>query len=318
MLSVIIPSYNEEQLILKTAGTVSDILKKENIPYEILFVDDGSSDKTWERIQEAASCDNGVRGISFSRNFGKEAAIHAGLTESRGDCSAVMDCDLQHPPQMLPEMYRLWQQGYDVVEGIKRSRGKEGILHKLSAAVFYKTMGKSIHMDMSRASDFKLMDRKVVDVLASMPERNAFFRALSSWAGYKKTSVEFDVQERSAGRSKWSTTSLIRYAVKNITSFSSAPMEMVVWAGAVMLLFAVILGIQSLVRYFSGHALEGFTTVILLILLIGSFVMISLGIIGIYIARIYDEVKARPRYLISGRTEEKDPSEKKRKADHAE
>ena len=314
MLSVVIPSYNEEQLILKTARTVAGILENEDIPYEILFVDDGSSDETWNRISEAAASNEAVRGISFSRNFGKEAAIHAGLAESRGDCTVVMDCDLQHPPQKLPEMYRLWQEGYDVVEGVKRTRGKEGIFHKSAAILFYRTMGKSIHMDMSRASDFKLLDRKVVDVLASMPERNAFFRALSSWAGYKTISVEFDVQEREAGNSKWSTTSLIRYAVKNITSFSSAPMQMVVWAGALMLLFAMILGIQSLVRYFTGHALEGFTTVILLILLIGSIVMISLGIIGVYIARIYDEVKARPRYLISRKTPEKETSRAKNRA----
>ena len=310
MLTVVIPAFNEENMILKTAGTTAEILKREQIPYEILFVNDGSSDRTWDRVRDAARKDPAVRGVSFSRNFGKESAIHAGLSEARGECVVVMDCDLQHPPQKIPEMYRLWQQGYEVVEGVKHSRGKENIFHRLSAVIFYSLMGKSVHMDMSRASDFKLMDRKVVDVLAAMPERNAFFRALSSWVGYRTAVVEFDVQEREAGVSKWSVTSLTRYAVRNITSFTSAPMRMVTWAGILMLLFAVILGVQSLVRYFSGHALEGFTTVILLLLLIGSCMMISLGIIGIYIARIYDEVKARPRYLISGRTEENDEDEK--------
>ena len=220
-----------------------------------------------------------------------------------------MDCDLQHPPETLVEMYRLWEQGYEVVEGVKRSRGKESILHRASAGMFYKIMSKAVQIDMSRASDFKLMDRKAVEALLSMPERNAFFRALSSWVGYRTTSVEFDVQERTEGESKWSTWSLIKYAVRNIVGFSSAPLQMITVAGVLTLLLAVVLGIQSLVKYFCGHALEGFTTVILLLLIIGSLIMLSLGVIGIYIAKIYEEVKGRPRYFIarkiSGRKETK-------------
>ena len=152
---------------------------------------------------------------------------------------------------------------------------------------------------MTRASDFKLLDRKAVDALLAMPERNLFFRALSSWIGYRTTQVEFDVRERTEGESKWSTMSLIKYAVKNIVSFSTVPMQCVTVAGVFVFLLAVILGIESLVRYFTGRAVEGFTTVILLILIIGSIIMISLGIIGYYIAKIYEEVKGRPRYLIS-------------------
>ena len=210
-----------------------------------------------------------------------------------------MDCDLQHPPETLVEMYRLWEQGYEVVEGVKRSRGKESVLHRASAGMFYKIMSKAVQIDMSRASDFKLMDRKAVEALLSMPERNAFFRALSSWVGYRTTSVEFDVQERTEGESKWSTWSLIKYAVRNIVGFSSAPLQMITVAGVLTLFFAIVLGIQSLVKYFCGHALEGFTTVILLLLIIGSLIMLSLGIIGIYIAKIYEEVKGRPRYFIA-------------------
>ena len=152
---------------------------------------------------------------------------------------------------------------------------------------------------MSRASDFKLLDRRAVDALLEMPERNAFFRALSSWIGFQSTTVEFDVQERETGESKWSTKSLFRYAVSNIVSFSSAPMNMVGITGILGLLFAVILGIQTLVNYFSGHAVEGFTTVILLILIMGSFILMGLGVIGYYISKIYEEVKCRPRYIIS-------------------
>ena len=299
MLSIVIPAYNEEKMILKTTGVVSGIMEREKIPFELVFVNDGSKDQTWEMIEKAAEKNSHVTGIRFSRNFGKESALFAGLANAEGDCIAVMDCDLQHPPETLVEMYRLWEQGYEVIEGVKRSRGKESILHRASAGMFYKIMSKAVQIDMSRASDFKLMDRKAVEALLSMPERNAFFRALSSWVGYRTTSVEFDVQERTEGESKWSTWSLIKYAVRNIVGFSSAPLQMITVAGVLTLLLAVVLGIQSLVKYFCGHALEGFTTVILLLLIIGSLIMLSLGVIGIYIAKIYEEVKGRPRYFIA-------------------
>lgn len=299
MLSIVIPAYNEEKMILKTTEVVSGIMEREKIPFELVFVNDGSKDQTWEMIEKATEKNSHVTGIRFSRNFGKESAIFAGLANAEGDCIAVMDCDLQHPPETLVEMYRLWEQGYEVIEGVKRSRGKESILHRASAGMFYKIMSKAVQIDMSRASDFKLMDRKAVEALLSMPERNAFFRALSSWVGYRTTSVEFDVQERTEGESKWSTWSLIKYAVRNIVGFSSAPLQMITVAGVLTLLLAVVLGIQSLVKYFCGHALEGFTTVILLLLIIGSLIMLSLGVIGIYIAKIYEEVKGRPRYFIA-------------------
>lgn len=299
MLSIVIPAYNEEKMIWKTTEVVSGIMEREKIPFELVFVNDGSKDQTWEMIEKAAEKNSHVTGIRFSRNFGKESAIFAGLANAEGDCIAVMDCDLQHPPETLVEMYRLWEQGYEVVEGVKRSRGKESVLHRASAGMFYKIMSKAVQIDMSRASDFKLMDRKAVEALLSMPERNAFFRALSSWVGYRTTSVEFDVQERTEGESKWSTWSLIKYAVRNIVGFSSAPLQMITVAGVLTLLLAVVLGIQSLVKYFCGHALEGFTTVILLLLIIGSLIMLSLGVIGIYIAKIYEEVKGRPRYFIA-------------------
>jgi glycosyltransferase, group 2 family len=240
-----------------------------------------------------------IRGIHFSRNFGKEAAIFAGLAEAGGDCSVVMDCDLQHPPETVIEMYRRWEEGYEVVEGVKRSRGRESLGHKASAGLFYKIMTKATGIDMSRASDFKLLDKRAVAALLDMPERNAFFRALSSWIGFKTTTVKFDVQPREAGESKWSTWSLVKYAVTNIAAFSSVPLQMVTVAGVFMFIFAVIMAVESLVRYFGGHALEGFTTVILLLLIIGSLVMMSLGIIGYYISKIYEEVKGRPRYIIS-------------------
>ena len=306
MLSVILPSYNEEKMIAKATARMAEILQPEKIDYELLFIDDGSRDGTWAQINEAAEKDSHVVGVHFSRNFGKEAAMFAGLEQARGDCCVVIDCDLQHPPEKIVEMYRLWEQGYEVVEGIKEDRGEESGLHKFAANSFYGLISKATGMDMSSSSDFKLLDRKVVDTLNSLPERNVFFRALSFWVGYKKTSVSYCVQERTAGESKWSTKSLVKYALTNIASFSSAPLHIVTVLGFVMLAVSLVLGVISLVQKLSGVALGGFTTVILILLFASSIIMISLGIIGYYIARIYDEIKGRPRYLISRTCGEKE------------
>lgn len=299
LLSVIIPSYNEQDNIERTFQTIKKVLNQASIPFEIIFVDDGSRDLTYLNISELSKKHSEIKGLSFSRNFGKEAAIFAGIEAAGGVCCVVMDCDLQHPAALLPEMYRLWQEGYEVVEGIKASRGKENPLHTFCANSFYHIISKATGIDMAKASDFKLMDRKAMDALLLMPERAPFFRALSSWVGFRSITIPFEVQERAIGTSKWSLWSLTKYAIQNITSFSGAPMQFVSLMGWGMLLASVILGVQSLYKYFSGNALEGFTTVILLQLIIGSVLMISLGIIGHYISRIYNEIKARPRYIIS-------------------
>lgn len=299
MISVILPSYNEEKMILTAAETISEILKKEKIDYELVFVDDGSKDATWENILCANEKDSNVTGVHFSRNFGKEAAMFAGLEKAAGDCCVVMDCDLQHPPEKIVEMYRLWEQGYEVVEGIKEDRGEESGFHKFAANSFYSLISKAVGMDMSSSSDFKLLDRKVVDTLNAMPERNVFFRALSFWVGYKKTTVYYCVRERTEGESKWSTKSLIKYAITNIGSFSSAPLHLITGFGVTMLIISLVFGLISLVQKLTGQAVAGFTTVILLMLFSSSVIMISLGIIGYYIARIYEEIKGRPRYIIS-------------------
>ena len=303
MLSIIIPAYNEKQNIERTAETISGILAGKEIPYELVFISDGSTDGTYGEIRRLAERDARVRGAEFSRNFGKEAAIFAGLELALGDACIVMDCDLQHPPEVIPGMYELWQEGYEVVEGIKKSRGKESIFHGMSAGIFYGIMSKMMKMDMRSSSDFKLLDRKVVSVLLGLGERNTFFRALSFWAGFRSAKVEYEVQERAYGSSKWSFRSLLRYAVSNVTSFSTIPLQMITMMGVISILFSIVLALQTLIKYLAGTAVEGFTTVILLILIIGGFIMISLGIIGHYLARIYEEVKGRPRYIIRERTD---------------
>ena len=299
LLSVVLPAFNEEAMIDRAVLAVSRVLLDAGIPHELIFVDDGSRDETWSRIEAAASVTPTVRGVHFSRNFGKEAAILAGLSQASGDCCAVIDCDLQHPPEKLVEMYELWQQGYDVIEGEKSSRGKESGLHAFAAHSFYKLISAATGVDMANASDFKLLDRKAVDVLVRMPERGAFFRALSSWVGFRTTSVPFDVREREAGESKWSTKSLVKYALNNITAFSNAPMQLVTAAGVLSLAACFLWALVTLIRLIAGADVGIGTGLGLLMLLIGGVCMLALGVIGFYIGRIYDEIKRRPRFIIA-------------------
>ncbi|MBQ8816372.1 MAG: glycosyltransferase family 2 protein, partial [Lachnospiraceae bacterium] len=265
-------------------------------------ISDGSKDATFQEIEKAAASNPHVKGARFSRNCGKEAAIFAGLHQATGNCAVVIDCDLQHPPEMIPKMFALWKEGYDVVEGIKSDRGEEGKLHKLFVGAFYGVMSKLMKINMNDTSDYKLLDRRVVDVLLELKESNTFFRALSFWAGFRSVSVPYEVQERTAGESKWSFFSLMKYALMNTTSFTTVPLQIVTFLGILSIAVSVIMGLQTLIRYFMGNAVEGFTTVILLVLIIGGFIMLSLGIIGHYIARIYEEVKGRPRYIIARET----------------
>lgn len=304
MLSVILPSYNEAKCINKAYTVINSLLVESGIEGEFIFVDDGSQDETYEIISELSKENDNIIGLHFSRNFGKESAISAGLGAANGDCAVVIDCDLQHPPEKIIEMYRLWEQGYEIVEGIKNTRGEEKKLHKIGARCFYSVISRMAGFDMENASDFKLLDRKVIDVINKMPERG-FFRAISYWVGYKKTMVEYDVNERVEGESKWSTIGLIKYAISNISSFSTAPMQTVTVLGVMMLIISVIFGIWALIDKIVGRALEGMTTVIIITIFIGSIIMISLGIIGYYIARIYEEIKGRPRYIIASTTKSK-------------
>lgn len=299
MLSVIIPAYNEELSVKRAYYTISKILSEAEIDNEIIFIDDGSTDTTYEKIKNLADKEKNIHGLHFSRNFGKEAAISAGLASAAGDAVVVIDCDLQHPPEKIVEMYRLWQNGYEIVEGIKKTRGKESKMHGFAARKFYSIISSVVGFDMSNASDFKLLDRKVVDILNRIPERKGFFRAISFWVGYHKTTVEFEVNERLEGESKWSAIGLLKYAVSNISAYSTAPMQIVTVLGVMMLIITAIFIVWALIDKIRGIALEGMTTVIIILIFIGSIMMISLGIIGYYVARIYDEIKGRPKYIVS-------------------
>ncbi len=299
MLSILIPAYNEEGNIFNICKVVTDILKKNEIEFEFVFVNDGSKDKTWEKLVEASKLYKNLNAFNLSRNFGKESAIFCGLNYIKGEAVVIMDCDLQHPPETIVKMYNIWKNNdIDIVEGVKSSRGKEGLIYKAFAKMFYMIIKNSSKLDMKSASDFKLMDKKVVEAIKLMPERLTFFRAMSSWVGFKKEKVEFDVAEREVGNTKWSKKSLIKYAINNITSFTSAPLHIVTFFGVFLFLVSLILGVYTLVEWAMGNSLEGFTTIIILQLFTSSIIMFSLGIIGYYIAKIYEEIKNRPRYIV--------------------
>ena len=301
LLSIIIPAYNEEDNITYIVNTLKEVLEAGKIDFEIIFVDDGSSDMTYMKIKELSLTVANIHGFRFSRNFGKEAAMWAGLSKMNGDCCIVMDCDLQHPAELIPRMYRLWEEGYEIVEGIK-IRGKESILYKFFSGIFYRLISSLSGFDMRSSSDFKLLDKRVVDELLNLNERNAFFRGLSFWVGFNSTKIEYKTGVRKHSKSKWNTFGLIKYGLSNIIGFSAAPLQIVTIIGVILTLSSVVLGIQTLINFIMGYSLEGFTTVILLLLLIGGGMMISLGIIGLYIAKIYDEVKKRQRYIIKEST----------------
>ena len=299
MLSVVIPAFNEQEMVPAAAGQIDGILSRAGIPHELIFIDDGSRDATWAEIRAESEHRDTVRGVHFSRNFRKEAAIFAGLQAADGDCVAVIDCDLQHPPEKLVEMYRLWEQGGEVVEGVKTDRGEESLAHRVAAKTFYRLISEATHIDMTRASDFKLLARKAVNVLLSMREKRAFFRALSSWIGFRTAEVPYEVRERAAGESKWSTWLLIKYALSNITAFTSLPLHLITGCGAASFLAALIVGIVSIVRLAMGRVVTGLTGAVILLLFLSGLIMVGLGIIGYYLGNIYMEIQDRPRFIVS-------------------
>lgn len=306
-LSLVIPVYQEGSHIRSSIATIENVLISNNIKYDFVLVDDGSRDNTWSELKSMAEQNKNIIALRLSRNFGKESAICAGLDYADGDMVIVMDADLQHPPQLIPEMVRAWRdEGYDIVEGIKNTRGRENPFYKLCAKFFYYIIYKTADIDLGQASDYKLLDRKVVEAWKELPERATFFRGMSAWLGYDRKQLLFDVAERVNGKSKWSLFRLIRLAVNAITSYTSVPLHCITLLGVLMSAGAIILGIQTLYMKFSGKATSGFTTVILLLLIIGSSIMISLGMIGLYLGKIYKEVKHRPRYLVAKSINAKD------------
>ena len=289
-VNIIVPCHNEEENIDDFIKAINNL--EQVADFEMIFVDDGSSDNTWQKLREQ----EGIVAVKLSRNFGKEAAILAGITRATGDACIIIDADLQHPPEKIVEMINIWQKNsVDVVEGIKSNRGRENIIYKIFSKLFYFVMGD---LQTQGASDFQLIDRKVINVIVAMPEKQRFFRALSKWVGFRRERVYYEVGERTQGVSKFNFWSSFRYAVKNISSFNAYPMQFVTFMGMIFFVLSLILGGITIYQFITNRSLEGFTTVILLLLIIGSVIMFSLGIIGYYIGKIYEEIKQRPIYLI--------------------
>jgi len=300
VFSVVIPVHNETEQIAENLFLIHTEASKTGLPMEMIAIDDGSTDSTWQVLEKLAEQMPELKALRFSRNFGKEAAICAGLAYSSGQACIVIDSDLQHPPELIPEMIRLWrQEHWDIVEGIKKTRGSESLINRLGARFFYRTLSGLSGYNLYGSSDFKLLDRKVIDAWLDMRERNTFFRGMISWLGYRRNHITFSVPRRRLTQSRWSFLGLFRLAVIAITAFSSLPLQAVTILGGLFLLCAILFSSYALVMYFAGLAFPGFTTVIVLELLIGGVLMISLGIIGTYIAQIYQEVKYRPRYVVA-------------------
>ena len=298
LLSLIVPVYNEAaqlnhnlQRILATAG-------ESGYPLELIVVDDGSHDESVTELYRAAAADTRIRPLVFTRNFGKEAAIHAGLEHAQGAAAVVIDADLQHPPELIPQMVQLWQQGLPIVEAVKLNRGTESWLKRRLAMSFYSWFDSLAGMDIRQHSDFKLLDRVVIDHYLALPERQRFFRGLIHWTGYASAQLPFEIAEQPERRSRWGSIKLLRYALNNLTSFSSLPLHLVTVLGTLSLLVGVIIGTVAIYQKLLGQALDGFTTVILLLVIIGGTLMVGMGIIGHYVARLYDEVKGRPMYVL--------------------
>jgi dolichol-phosphate mannosyltransferase len=297
-LTAVIPMYNEEEVADRIVDRVREELVRTGRGFEILCIDDGSTDRTGERLAALAARDPRVVPVRFSRNFGKEAALLAGLELARGKGVLFLDADLQHPPALIPEMVARWDAGYDVVDAVKATRGRESRLYRAAAALFHALLGGAGGPELIAASDFKLLDRQVVDALLRCPERSRFFRGLVAWVGFRVSGVPFEVGERSGGRSGWGAWKLFAYALRNLVAFSPVPLRLVAWIGFLTVLVATVLAAQTLYNWLVGAAVTGFTTVILLQYWLSGLTLLSLGVLGYYVSQMYEEQKARPPFLV--------------------
>ena len=299
-LSLVIPVFNEGSDITHNLETILSFVPSEKgYKVELIAVDDGSSDETVAIIDALAKKDSRIRLIELTRNFGKEAAIQAGLVASKGQAVIIIDSDLQHPPQLIPQMIALWRSGILVVEAIKASRGQESFLNKFFSHFFYTLFRFFTQLNIRGLCDFKLLDRHVVDAYLEFPENRRFFRGLINWSAYPSATIPFMVAPRQGSSgSRWSRFHLFCYAIDNITAFSSLPLRLVSIVGTFSLLIGLIIGGISIWQKWQGVALDGFTTINLLIVIIGGAILTGLGIISHYLRRIYEEVKNRPSYLL--------------------
>ncbi len=301
ILSVVVPVYNEQEVIGETLKRLRQVLDAMAVEYEIVFVNDGSRDNTLQILRPACEADTRLKLINFSRNFGHQTAITAGMDLASGDAVVIIDADLQDPPEVIPDMFALWKDGYEVVYGKRIHRKGETFFKRATAQMFYRLL--SVMTDVTipvDTGDFRLIDRKVVEALRRTPERNRYVRGLISWLGFKQTAYEYVREERFAGKTKYPLRKMIKLAVDAITSFSVKPLRIAGVLGLILSVFGFAYTVYVVIAKLCGAVFsDGWASTICIVLLLGGFILIMLGIMGQYIGRIYDEVRARPLYVIS-------------------
>lgn len=303
-LSLVIPCFNEEPVIKETYRSVTDVVKKDSekreYTYEIIFIDDGSNDGTLDAVKKIENKDDCVRHISFARNFGKESALLAGLKFATGDAVIILDADLQHPPELIPEMVSFYLEGYNQVVA-KRNRTGDKFIRTAFSHIYYKLANRMMDVNLvDGEGDFRLLSRKAVDAVLSMGETNRFSKGMFAWIGFSVKVIEYDNQERAAGNSKWSFKKLTRYAADGVLSFNDKPLRISLYTGLILVFLAAAYIIYSLIRIIIyGVEAPGYFTIISAVLIIGGIQLISTGIIGEYVGRIYYEAKKRPHFIIN-------------------
>ena len=301
-ISVVVPMYYEEEVAKECYTKLKNVLEKiENYNYEIIFINDGSKDKTLEILKEIAEENKNVKIISFSRNFGHQCAVTAGLRYVTGDAIVIIDADLQDPPELIPEMIKLWEEGNEVIYGKRKSREGESRFKLLTASMFYKTLNALSDVEIPKdTGDFRLVDRKVVEVINSLPEHNKFLRGLFSWVGFKQKAYEYERKERYAGKTKYPLKKMLKLAQDGIFSFSIKPLKIVGAMGILSVIISIMLFVYAVLSYAFdwNNLVPGWTSLMVTMTFIGGMILISLWMIGEYIGRIYDETKRRPEYII--------------------
>ena len=300
-VTLLIPCFNEEQSLPLLYGKLQELMGENALyAWEILFVNDGSRDHTLDTIRELAAADSRIKYISLSRNFGKENAMLAGFDHASGDCLVIMDADLQHPPQMIPEMLKFWEEGFEDVYARRKDRETDGWLRRKMSYLYYRMLQKAANVDiLPNVGDFRLLDRKCIDALKQLRETERYTKGMYCWIGFKKKEIEFDVAERAAGKSSFSYGKLVRLAMQGFTSFSTAPLKFATYLGLIVSAVSFILMLVHLVKaLIYGDPVAGFPTLITVILLLGGIQLLCLGIMGEYLGRVFNETKRRPVYLI--------------------
>lgn len=301
-VSLVIPMYYEEEMAQECYKRVVNNLKKlQEYEYEIIFVNDGSKDKTLAILEEIAKIDKQVKIISFSRNFGHQCAVTAGLKYVTGDAIVIMDADLQDPPELIPDMLKLWEEGNEVIYGKRRTRKGESKFKLLTAKLFYNTLNALSDVEIPKdTGDFRLVDRKVVEVINELPEHNKFLRGLFSWVGFEQKELEYERKERVEGKTKYPLKKMIKLGLDGIISFSSKPLKIVGGLGFLAIMLSCIILVYAIASFIFkwNNLTAGWTSLMVTVTFFSGTILISLWMIGEYIARIYDEIKGRPQYII--------------------